>query len=378
MTKNARNLVKILEQPMRIFNTADLVAIGVNILAATSSVVELGHLLYFIILVEQRVSKDKPTNFPWFNISLLALGLGLLALHTSSTVCIFERSNPFDAVIETTVVNLSFSVCELMYIWYTWLRSKAILKLKGALRYRMAAAVVAIAPVIYSTQFIILCVHLYWSDEHRKRYTIIAFNLASAIGGLAVISFDCIMLHSFTTFLHENEIEHDSSQTGRRIGTSKRFSVIATYGRASCILLLGALALYIALSVVGYRSGFGYVLQALCHAVVHGAFSLLVGMKVALHLCDLKEEQADSLIRNGGDTESAVFISVSAPSWGGILIGSPKSDLTSVRRSDGKVEKSRSSDRSSRQENVNLTTSTNVHSERSSQAISKSHPVFAT
>ncbi|KAJ3263744.1 hypothetical protein HDU77_010020 [Chytriomyces hyalinus] len=350
---------------MRIVNTPDMVAIGVNILAATSSIFELGYLLYFITLVERRVSKDKSTNFPWFNVSLLTLGLGLLALHTSSTVCIFERSNPYDGVIETTLINLSFSVCELMYVWYTWLRSKAILKLKGAFRYRMAAAVVAIAPVIYSTQFIILCVHLYWSDEHRKKYTIIAFNLASAIGGLAVISFDCIMLHCFTSFLQENEMESDSSQTGRSIGTSKRFSVIATYGRASCILLLGALALYIALSVVGYHSGYGYVLQALCHAVVHGAFSLLVGMKVALHFCDLKEEQADSLFRNGGDMEGAVLVTVSVPSSGGKLIGSLKSNLVSVRRSDGKAEKSRISDLSSRQENVSLNTSTNVYSEQS-------------
>ncbi|KAJ3230486.1 hypothetical protein HDU81_004475 [Chytriomyces hyalinus] len=355
-----------------------MVAVGVNIIAATSSIAEIAHLLYFIIIVERRASKDKATNFPWFNISLLALGLGLLALHISSSVCVFEHVNPYDSVAAITLVNLSFSVCELMYIWYTWLRSKAILRLKGVFRYKMAAAVVAFAPVIYSTQFIVLCIHLYWSDEHRKPYTIIAFNLASAIGGLAVIVFDCIMLQSFTSFLQENELERDTSQTGRSIGTSRRFSIIATYGRGSSILLLAALALYIALTVVGYHTGYGYVLQALCHSVVHGSFSLLVAMKVALYACDVKEDQADSLLRNGGDVESAGIVSGTAPSSGMKLIGTPKSDLAPVRRSDVKAERSRSSERNSRQEKVNLNSSTNAHSERCSPAILKSQPLTAS
>ncbi|KAJ3237747.1 hypothetical protein HDU78_003891 [Chytriomyces hyalinus] len=326
--------MKIFENPaksMRNFSSFDLAAIGTHGILTLSGLIELAYLLYFIVLVERRVVKDRHNLFSWFNITIVLLSVSLTSLHASTAVCILQRPYLFDATSAVTISELSLCCCELMYVWYTWLRSKSILRMKGGLRCKVAAGVVSAAPGIYSAQFIIMCVHLYWSEKSMKPATMIAFMLASGIGGLAIIAFDCIMLLTFEWFLRENRMDSRTSQTDRSIGTSKRFSVIAGYGRWSCITLLGALFLYIVLAVVGYESTYGNLLQACCYAVLHGAFLLLLAMKVALHSCDSREEQADSLARIGAGTGSLAKIeraSVSSHLSENKLV--PKSEVISV------------------------------------------------
>ncbi|KAI8837652.1 hypothetical protein BJ741DRAFT_602895 [Chytriomyces cf. hyalinus JEL632] len=326
---------------MRNFSTFDTIAMGMHTILAVSGFFEMAYLLYFISFVERRVSVEKANLFSRFNITLCLLSASLTSLHASTAVSVFEEPYPFDATIAATVSSFSFCCSELMYVWYTWLRSKSILKLKGGIRLKIAAAVVTIAPGIYSAQFVIICFHLYLPDHQAKLPTLLAVNLASAIGGLAIIAFDSIMLLTFTSFLKENQMENLKSYS---IGTSKRFSVIAGYGKWSCIGLLWTLLLYIAVSVVGYHRAAGYLLQACCHTALHCTFSLLIGMKVALHLCDTKEEQADSLARNGVAIES-LLRSTTASS------GTPRSDgrsnsiagsevmLSEKRRSEATIKK---------------------------------------
>ncbi|KAI8834357.1 hypothetical protein BJ741DRAFT_609719 [Chytriomyces cf. hyalinus JEL632] len=105
------------------------------------------------------------------------------------------------------------------------------------------------------------------------------------------------MLHTFANFLSENQIENNTPSVAST-GVTKRFSIIAAYGKWSCVALLAALLMNISMSVVGHYNAFANLLQACCHAMMHGSFLLLLLMKVALNVCDAKEEQADCAARN--------------------------------------------------------------------------------
>ncbi|KAJ3237615.1 hypothetical protein HDU78_004020 [Chytriomyces hyalinus] len=122
-------------------------------------------------------------------------------------------------------------------------------------------------------------------------------NITTAVSGLAIVAFDCIMVYTFVSFLQENQIESNTF-ANISIGVTKRFSIIATYGKWSCVALLGALLMYISMSVVGFQNAYANLLLAFCHAMIHVSFSLLLLMKVALNVCDVKEEQADYAARN--------------------------------------------------------------------------------
>ncbi|KAJ3407626.1 hypothetical protein HDU80_008269 [Chytriomyces hyalinus] len=281
---------------MRNLSTFDTAAICVHSVLTASGLIELMHLIYFIAMVEHRVNREKPVIFSWFNITLISLSVSMTSLHASSGVCVLEQPDLFDAPIARAIAGLSLCFYELMYVWYTWLRSKVILKLKGRFRYNVAAVVVKIAPGIYSAQFIILCFHLYWPHLSSKPATKLALNLATAIGGLALIIFDSIMLLAFTSFLRENQME--SVDVVSSVEVSKRFSIIALYGMGSCIMLMITLVMYLVMAFASYHTLHENLLQALGHGVMHGSFSLLVGMKVALHSSDLNDQQTDWLARN--------------------------------------------------------------------------------
>ncbi|KAJ3221606.1 hypothetical protein HDU81_010514, partial [Chytriomyces hyalinus] len=241
---------------MRNISSFDMVAIGIHGALSAAGIPELAYLAYFITCVERRSSKDGPHIFSKFNITLLALGLSLSVMHASTAVSIYQEPLRFDAAVAVTVGNVSYCCCELMYVWYTWLRSKAILKLKGmqshrfphkddpfilllrvssfgwliqgGIRYRVSAAIVVISPCIYGIQLGILCLHLYWANESQKPATLIAIFVSSAICGLAIILFDWIMLLAYISFLKENQMDY-STRHSRSIKTSDRFSIIATY-----------------------------------------------------------------------------------------------------------------------------------------------------
>ncbi|KAJ3239594.1 hypothetical protein HDU78_002773 [Chytriomyces hyalinus] len=327
---------------MRNITSIDIAAISTHGVLTATGFFELAYLVYFVTVIERRVSKEISRTFSWFNITLFILSTSLISLHASTAVCVFEQPNPFDAKIPVTIANLSYCICELMYVWYTWLRSKAILKLKGGVRYKIAAGVVAISPWLYTAQFIIICLHLYWSDEALTPVTMLAIFISASLGGVSIIAFDCVMLVTFMTFLQENQIEKSHSQTFLSVQPTDRFSIIASYGRWSCCMLLGALVFYLALAVVGYGSPYGNVLEALCYAMMDVIIVLLAGMKVALHWCDVKEEQADSLLRQGGSKGSVgrgEFTSVSgARSDGNVNV--VKGEVGVVRSSEVKVKSS--------------------------------------
>ncbi|KAJ3230487.1 hypothetical protein HDU81_004476 [Chytriomyces hyalinus] len=281
---------------MRNLSPFDTAAICVHSVLTTSGLIEFTYLIYFIAMVERRENREKPIVFSWFNITLVLLSVSMTSLHASSGVCVLEQPDLFDAPIARAISGLSLCVYELMYVWYTWLRSKVILKLKGRFRYNVAAVVVKIAPGIYSAQFIILCFHLYWPHHSSKPATKLALNLATVFGGLAIITFDTIMLLTFTSFLRENEME--SVDVVSSVEVSKRFSIIASYGMGSCSMLMITLILYLVMAFASYHASYENLLQALGHGVMHTSCSLLVGMKVALHSSDLKEEQTDWVARN--------------------------------------------------------------------------------
>ncbi|KAJ3230488.1 hypothetical protein HDU81_004477 [Chytriomyces hyalinus] len=325
---------------MRNFSSFDIAALSIHGVCAGSGLFELAYLVYFVAVVERRVNKDL---FTWFNITLLCLCVSLISLHASTAACVFEQPDPLDAAIPVTVANLSYCVCELLYVWYTWLRSKAILKLKGGIRYKIAAGVVTISPGIYSVQFAITCIHLYRSDEAFKPITSLAIICSASVGGISIIAFDSVMLLTFMTFLRENHIERNHSQSFQSTQITDRFSIIASYGQWSCLMLLGALVIYLALAMVGYASPYGNVLEALCFTMMDGIMFLLAGMKVALHWCDMKEEHADSLLRNGGNKGSVgrsefTSVSVGGAKSDGYLTNIVKTEVGAVRSSEVKVD----------------------------------------
>ncbi|KAJ3263745.1 hypothetical protein HDU77_010021 [Chytriomyces hyalinus] len=291
-----RSAIYELRHPMRNLSAFDTAAVCVHSVLTASGIIEFMHLIYFIAIVEHRVNREKPVIFSWFNITLISLSVSMTSLHASSGACVLERPDLFDALIARAIAGLSLCFYELMYVWYTWLRSKVILKLKGRFRYNVAAVVVKIAPGIYGAQFIILCFHLYWPNLSSKPTTKLALNLATAIGGLALIIFDSIMLLAFTSFLRENQME--SVDVVSSVEVSKRFSIIALYGMGSCIMLMITLVMYLVMAFASYHTLHENLLQALGHGVMHGSFSLLVGMKVALHSSDLNDQQTDWLARN--------------------------------------------------------------------------------
>ncbi|KAJ3230953.1 hypothetical protein HDU78_007979 [Chytriomyces hyalinus] len=286
---------------MRNISSFDMAAIGMHGTLAAAGIPELAYLAYFIACVERRNDKDGPQIFSWFNVTLFCLGASLAAMHAFTAVSIYEQPLRFDAAVAVTLGNLSYCCCELMYVWYTWLRSKAILKLKGGIRYRVSAAIVVISPGIYSIQLVILCLHLYWANESQKPATLVAIFVSSTICGLAIILFDCIMLLAYISFLRENQMDN-ATQQSRSMRTSDRFSIIATYGKWSCVLLLCALVVYGSSAVVGYKSEYRNFLESFCYALLHINFLILVGMKVALHLCDSREEQESISARKYGST----------------------------------------------------------------------------
>ncbi|KAI8837649.1 hypothetical protein BJ741DRAFT_707820 [Chytriomyces cf. hyalinus JEL632] len=329
---------------MRNFTSFDIAAISTHGILTVTGFFELAYLVYFVTVVERRVSKEISRTFSWFNITLFTLSLSLISLHASTAVCVFEQPNPFDAKIPVTIANLSYCFCELSYVWYTWLRSKAILTLKGGIRYKIAAGVVTISPGLYTAQFLIICLHLYWADETLKPVTMLAIICSASLGGVSIIAFDCVMLVAFMTFLQENQIERSHSQTFLSVQPTDRFSIIASYGRWSCCMLLGALVFYLALAVVGYGSAYGNVLEALCYAMMDGIILLLAGMKMALHWCDVKEEQADSLLRHGGSKGSVgrgefTSVSISRARSDGNL-NAVKGEVGAVRSSEVKAKSS--------------------------------------
>ncbi|KAJ3407627.1 hypothetical protein HDU80_008270 [Chytriomyces hyalinus] len=314
---------------MRNFTSIDIAAISIHGVLTATGFFELAYLVYFVTVIERRINKEISRTFSWFNITLFILSMSLISLHASTAVCVFEQPNPFDAKIPVTIANLSYCICELI-------------KLAGGVRYKIAAGVVAISPWLYTAQFIIICLHLYWSDEALKPVTMLSIFISASLGGVSIIAFDCVMLVTFMTFLQENQIERSHSQTFVSVQPTERFSIIASYGRWSCCMLLGALVFYLALAVVGYGSTYGNVLEALCYAMMDVIILLLAGMKMALHLCDAKEEQADSLLRHGGSKGSVgrgEFTSVSgARSDGNVNVG--KGEVGVVRSSEVKAKTS--------------------------------------
>ncbi|TPX65700.1 hypothetical protein CcCBS67573_g08043 [Chytriomyces confervae] len=293
----AGNLLKIF-LTMRNITSFDLVAIGIHGVLTASGIMELTYLAYFITRMECRISQDGPQILSWFNVTLLGLGVSLTTLHASTGVCIFERQHTFDPSVAVIIADLCFCLGELMYVWYIWLRSNAILKIRGGIQYQIAAGVVTIAPVVYTAQFILFCLHLYWANETQKPATMLAITLASSFSGVTVITFDWIMLLAYISFLRENQMDSMShSARARRKGQSNRFSVIARYGRWSCVALLIALGFYIVSSVFGYESDYRNLLEACCYTALHGAFLVLAGMKVALQLCDAREAQEEVMAK---------------------------------------------------------------------------------
>ncbi|KAJ3237616.1 hypothetical protein HDU78_004021 [Chytriomyces hyalinus] len=313
---NALNISRTAEAKMRNISSYDMVALSTHGILTVSGVLELAYLFYFLAVIERQVTVEKPTVFSRFNMTIVSLSLSLISLHAATAVNVYERPFLFECPIARTIAGLGIAIYELMYIWYTWLRSKVILKLKGkktslhsrylilsitryiagGFRYSVAAAVVTIAPGITAIQFAALCFHLYLSDEFKPTAAL-ASNITTAVSGLAIIAFDCIMLHTFANFLSENQIENNTPSVAST-GVTKRFSIIAAYGKWSCVALLAALLMNISMSVVGRYNPYANLLQACCHAMMHVSFLLLLLMKVALKVCDTKEEQADCAARN--------------------------------------------------------------------------------
>ncbi|KAI8834356.1 hypothetical protein BJ741DRAFT_609714, partial [Chytriomyces cf. hyalinus JEL632] len=178
---------------MRNVSSYDMAALCTHGILTLSSVLELAYLGYFSAMIERRVNAERPTIFSRFNMTIFSLSLSLISFHAATAVNVYERPYLFEFPIARTVTGLSLCIYELMYVWYTWLRSKVILKLKGGFRYNVAVAVVAIAPGISAVQFVALCFHLYSSDE-LKPAAMVASNVTTAVSGMAIIAFDCIML----------------------------------------------------------------------------------------------------------------------------------------------------------------------------------------
>ncbi|KAJ3386623.1 hypothetical protein HDU80_000363, partial [Chytriomyces hyalinus] len=174
---------------MRNFSPYDMAALCTHGILTLSGVLELVYLGYFVTMIERRMGAEKPTVFSRFNMTIVSLSLSLISFHAATAVNVYERPFLFECPIARTITGLGVSIYELMYIWYTWLRSKVILKLKGGFRYNVAAAVVAIAPGITAIQLAALCFHLYLPDEFKPAAAL-ASNITTAISGLAIIAFD--------------------------------------------------------------------------------------------------------------------------------------------------------------------------------------------
>ncbi|KAJ3252604.1 hypothetical protein HDU77_005050 [Chytriomyces hyalinus] len=257
---------------MRNFSPYDVAALCTHGILTLASGLEFIYLFYFVAVIERRVTDEKPTVFSRFNMTIVSLSLSLISFHVATAVNVYERPFLFECPIARTITGL------------------------GGFRYSVAAAVVTIAPGITAIQFAALCFHLYLPDEFKPAATL-ASNITTAVSGLAIIAFDCIMLHTFANFLSENQIENNTPSVAST-GVTKRFSIIAAYGKWSCVALLAALLMNISMSVVGRYNPYANLLQACCHAMMHVSFLLLLLMKVALKVCDTKEEQADCAARN--------------------------------------------------------------------------------
>ena len=237
---------------------------------------ECATLIYYVVNVELPRKKSSRTfgnTFTVFN-SLILVILGSAAslfiivgleYATDYPMSDWER---FISDLTNTLVALFLGTAELAYITYSWIRSRALIDTASMFARTLRWAIFA-SPVVFQSSFVLKVA--FYSLPVQKRFPFTIIKIMQAAGGALTFIFDAIFLYIFIRYL---------VSTRRGTVSTVSYTIIAKYGIAGCVSVIGAVIFY-ASSSLGLNSYHYQLTFAVMHCLNFCGLALFL-MKLAL------------------------------------------------------------------------------------------------
>ncbi|KAI9329496.1 hypothetical protein BDR26DRAFT_900247 [Obelidium mucronatum] len=266
------------------------IAVAIYSASVSLSGMQVVYIIYFA-RYQESVKTIKQFASP-FNMSLLGSILGVASYSIISAMLVTKQFK--QAVSEEVLrflASISLIFMEMGYMYYSWIRSKDILRFHRP-SFRINQFLTGVAPLVFSCKIIAVSLYEFnstpLSDNRLTMRDLVIFSLL--LGGLLTCVFDTTLLVSFIVYLRK-------SVDGGDIGEMKpEFRIIAWHGIVACSLCYCGIAImtYIAtdpdILLEHYYSTGLASLFTLVLVMIMGA---LIRMKVQVFLTKERELTTD-------------------------------------------------------------------------------------